>query len=178
MTTTPPPAPPGSEPPLEETDPRFPSGPWTGFYLMEHLPGRHSMELHLSFRQGVMTGEGRDPIGPFLIRGKYDLSDGKCHWAKRYIGKHDVAYQGYNEGKGIWGLWEIPPSSKGGFHIWPEAMGDPTNPHLAEAIDEPAEEPFVPESSLEVDTGIGVGVGATEPEPAGVSTAPAGPGSA
>ena len=88
-----------------------------------------------------MTGEGRDRIGPFLIRGKYNVDDGKCHWSKRYIGKHDVAYQGYNEGKGIWGIWEIPPSWRGGFHIWPRAMGDPTSPHLAEAIDEPAEAP-------------------------------------
>ena len=30
------------------------------------------MELHLSFCQGVMTGEGRDMIGPFLFRGKYN----------------------------------------------------------------------------------------------------------
>ena len=125
MTPQPPPSPP--QPP-GETDPRFPSGPWQGFFLMAHLPGRHRMELHLSFRQGVMTGEGRDMIGPFLIRGKYNLDDGKCRWTKRYIGKHDVAYQGYNEGKGIWGVWEIPPTSRGGFHIWPSAMGDPTSP--------------------------------------------------
>ena len=98
-----------------ETDPRFPSGPWQGFFLMAHLPGRHKMELHLSFQQGAMTGEGRDMIGPFLIRGKYNLHDGRCSWSKRYIGKHDVAYQGYNEGKGIWGLWEIPPSCAGDF---------------------------------------------------------------
>ena len=75
-----------------------------------------------------MTGEGRDMIGSFLIRGKYNIDDGKCHWSKRYVGKHDVAYQGYNEGKGIWGVWEIPPTWRGGFHIWPTAMGDPTSP--------------------------------------------------
>ena len=92
-----------------EADPRFPSGPWHGFFLMAHWPGRHMMELHLSFHQGVMTGEGRDQIGPFLIRGKYDLDDGKCWWTKRYIGKHDVVYQGYNEGKGIWGALGNPP---------------------------------------------------------------------
>jgi hypothetical protein len=125
--------------PLSETDPRFPSGPWRGFFLMAHLPGRHQMELQLTFRQGVMTGEGRDMIGPFLIRGRYNTDDGKCRWTKRYIEKHDVAYHGYNEGKGIWGLWEIPPTWRGGFHIWPEAMGDPTNPKLAEAIDEPVD---------------------------------------
>jgi hypothetical protein len=169
--TPPPPSNPGTgpEPPLEETDPRFPSGPWTGFFLMEHWPGRHQMELHLSFRQGVMTGEGRDRIGPFLIRGKYNLDDGKCHWTKRYIGRHDVAYQGFNEGKGIWGLWEIPPSSKGGFHIWPEGMSDPTTPHMAEAIDAPAEAPAVPELAPELEVGVGVGAGVAEPEPVGAS---------
>ena len=68
---------------------------------MAHMPGRHRMELHLSFRQGVMTGEGRDMIGSFVIRGKYNVDDGKCLWSKRYVGKHDVAYQGYNEGRGF-----------------------------------------------------------------------------
>ncbi len=109
---------------------------------MAHLPGRHTMELHLSFRKGVMSGEGRDMIGPFLIRGQYGVSDGACRWTKRYIGKHDVAYHGYNEGKGIWGLWEIPPSWRGGFYIWPTAMGDPTLLTLAKAIDEPVEVNF------------------------------------
>ena len=169
MTTPPTPTPsgPGPEPPIEETDPRFPSGPWTGFFLMEHLPGRHQMELHLSFRQGTMTGEGRDRVGAFLIRGRYNLDDGKCHWTKRYIGQHDVAYQGFNEGKGIWGLWEIPPSWKGGFHIWPEGMGDPTSPHLAEAIDAPAEISIVTEEAPEAEVGVGVGAGVAEPEPVG-----------
>jgi hypothetical protein len=125
--------------PPTETDPRFPSGPWQGFFLMPHSPGRHTMELHLDFRQGTMTGEGRDKIGAFLIRGKYSVDDGKCHWTKKYIKKHDVFYQGYNEGKGIWGNWEIPPSWRGGFYIWPTAMGDPTTPKLREAIDEPIE---------------------------------------
>jgi hypothetical protein len=130
---------------------------------MDHWPGRqrNQMELLLAFRQGVMTGEGRDFIGEFLIRGKYNLDDGKCHWTKRYVGKHDVAYKGYNEGKGIWGLWEIPPSSQGGFHIWPEAMGDPSSPHLEEAIETPAETTPTPE--VEVETGVTV----AEPEPVG-----------
>jgi hypothetical protein len=112
-----------------------------------------------------MTGEGRDLIGLFLIRGKYNLDDGKCHWTKRYVGKHDVAYQGYNEGKGIWGLWEIPPSWQGGFHIWPSAMGDPTRSTLTEALDEPAEAPAEAER-LEV----------TEPVPAGASASFCRPG--
>jgi hypothetical protein len=160
----PPPQPPA------ETDPRFPSGPWQGFFLMAHWPGRHTMELHLTFRQGVMTGEGRDMIGPFLIRGKYNTDDGKCHWSKRYVGKHDVAYQGYNEGKGIWGIWEIPPTLRGGFHIWPTAMGDPTFPKLTEAIDEPVQFESVQDvEGLEVEelqpAGAGVGSSSSQSSP-------------
>jgi hypothetical protein len=129
-----------SEPTDLESDPRFPSGPWTGFFLQKQLPGRHHMELHLTFRQGTLTGEGRDWVGPFLVRGRYDLADGKCYWTKRYLGKHDVFYEGYNEGKGIWGRWEIPPYWKGGFHIWPEGMSDPSQPTLSEAADVPRTE--------------------------------------
>jgi hypothetical protein len=153
------PSPPHATPPVE-SDPRFPSGPWQGFFLMTHLPGRHRMELHLSFRQGAMAGEGRDMIGTFLIRGKYKVEDGRCTWTKRYINKHDVAYQGYNEGKGIWGVWEIPPSWRGGFHIWPTAMGDPTSPRLAESIDVP----IAVVSDLEFEK-----VNVAEPEPVGAS---------
>ena len=125
-----------SEPPLEQ-DSRFPSGPWKGFFLQPALPGRHWMDLHLTFRAGTIRGEGRDWVGKFLITGRYETADGKCWWTKRYLGKHDVAYQGYNEGKGIWGGWEIPPSWRGGFHIWPVAMGDPSTERLAVEREEP-----------------------------------------
>ena len=140
------------EPAGLETDPRFPSGPWTGFFLQKLLPGRHTMELRLTFRDGVMEGEGRDRVGHFLIRGRYGVTDGRCHWTKRYLGKHDVFYQGFNEGKGIWGVWEIPSeppyNQRGGFHIWPEGMADPTGSHLTEAAELPVtdeQEVAVPE---------------------------------
>jgi hypothetical protein len=126
-----------------ETDPRFPSGPWTGFFLQPLLPGRHMMELRLTFRGGAISGDGRDWVGPFLFRGRYDLADGRCYWTKRYLGRHDVFYRGFNEGKGIWGTWEVPGGlgvgiHSGGFHIWPEGMADPTRPVLAEEADLPA----------------------------------------
>lgn len=121
-----------------ETDPRFPSGPWTGFFLQREIPGRHQMELSLTFRDGTIRGEGRDRVGTFQIRGRYTLEDGKCHWSKHYVGRHSVSYAGYNEGKGIWGGWTIPPTWHGGFQIWPEGMADPTQPRLSEAIEEPA----------------------------------------
>jgi hypothetical protein len=125
-----------------ETDPRFPSGPWTGFFLQRLVPGRHLMELRLTFRNQELLGEGRDWVGKFVLRGRYSVADGRCYWTKRYVGKHDVFYQGYNEGKGIWGVWEIPPTGpfgaqRGGFHIWPEGMADPTSPHLSEEADVP-----------------------------------------
>jgi hypothetical protein len=112
--------------PLLEQDNRFPSGPWTGFYLQPPMAGRQWMELRLSFSNGRIRGDGRDRVGAFTFTGSYDVRDGRCHWMKRYVGQHEVAYQGYNEGKGIWGVWEIPPRARGGFHIWPVGMGDPT----------------------------------------------------
>jgi hypothetical protein len=127
-----------AQPPRLETDPRFPSGPWTGFFLQREFPGRHLMELHLTFRDGLVTGHGRDRFGDFVLRGGYDLADGKCSWLKHYVGRHDVLYHGYNEGKGIWGVWDIPPLYRGGFHIWPEGMGDPTRPELTEEAEPPA----------------------------------------
>jgi hypothetical protein len=115
---TPPQPPPGAE-----TDERFPSGPWTGFFLQPVLAGRHWMELHLTFKDGQVRGEGRDWVGSFLVTGRYETDTGKCWWSKKYVGRHDVAYMGYNEGRGIWGTWELAdPPWKGGFHIWPEGM--------------------------------------------------------
>jgi len=126
-------------PPSFETDSRFPSGPWTGFYLMPHTGSRrHPTALTITFVDGIMTGRGADAVGPFTVQGFYSTDDGKCNWVKHYLGKHDVLYSGYNEGKGIWGMWEIPPF-KGGFHIWPEGMEDPTRPTLREEADPPVE---------------------------------------
>jgi hypothetical protein len=89
-----------------------------------------------------MKGDGRDWVGELVIDGRYDLADGKCSWTKKYVGKHDVFYEGYNEGKGIWGSWEIAARVRlhGGFHIWPEGMGDPSDDHLVEEAEPPAPE--------------------------------------
>lgn len=153
------------KPPLQptavETDPRFPSGRWTGFFLQKARPGRHQMELLLTFANGVLVGEGRDWVGKFVMRGRYDLADGRCYWSKRYLGQHDVHYTGFNEGKGIWGTWEIPGEllpeyRRGGFHIWPEGMADPTGSTLTEEADLPAV--VVTDELQEVEVGKPVGV--------------------
>ena len=105
---------------LNEVDGRFPSGPWQGYFLQRPFPGRQWMNLQLTFCQGAVTGTGRDWIGLFLIRGQYDLDDGRCPLVKRYTYGYDVTYKGYNEGNGIWGVWELDTVGRGGFHIWPE----------------------------------------------------------
>jgi hypothetical protein len=130
-----------------ETDPRFPSGPWVGFFVQKIPPiGKGWMELRLTFQAGSVVGEGRDKIGNFTMHGNYDLTSGRCVWQKSYTGLHDVYYVGFNEGKGIWGTWEIPvgPATAtrlhGGFHIWPEGMSHPELEALRIGADIPAEE--------------------------------------
>jgi hypothetical protein len=82
------------------------------------------MDLHLTFANGLLTGDGNDNIGLFRIKGKYDAASLECHWTKTYIGAHDVFYRGFREGKGIWGTWEISILAHGGFHIWPRRPGE------------------------------------------------------
>ena len=126
--------------PAVETDPRFPSGRWLGFFLDRRMPGRHEMELELTFRDGKLSGEGRDFVGEFLVRGHYQLEDGKCSWIKQYIGAHSIGYRGFNEGKGIWGTWELREfiwRATGGFQIWPEGMEKSASDHLHESTDLP-----------------------------------------
>jgi hypothetical protein len=110
---------------MQEIGPRFPSGPWTGFFLQYWFPGRHTTKLELTAAGGELTGEGRDWVGPYTMDGSYDLATGHCEWTKRYLGKHQVRYRGTNDGHGIWGVWEIRQLGglyldRGGFHIWPE----------------------------------------------------------
>jgi hypothetical protein len=81
------------------------------------------MQLHLTFANGVISGDGNDDIGRFFIKGRCD-SRGECHWTKTYAGAHDVFYRGFREGKGIWGTWEIGNFAHGGFHIWPKRAGE------------------------------------------------------
>lgn len=125
-----------------ETDDRFPSGEWEGFFLMAHTgTKRHMMELILTFSEGKIQGEGRDFVGEFLMTGRYEVESGRCRWSKKYVGKHDVNYDGFNEGKGIFGRWEILDviTWHGGFLIWPKGMGDPTKHRRRAEADAPVD---------------------------------------
>jgi len=117
------------------SDDLFPSGPWIGFYTYSSDPARHRMDLALDFGNGNVSGDGDDDIGPFVIRGRYDATSKECHWTKTYVGKHDVFYKGFREGKGIWGTWEVGDAT-GGFKIWPLANGESDDTMEAEPKEE------------------------------------------
>lgn len=121
------------------SDEVFQSGPWVGFYNYGAGQPRHRMDLHLTFASGVMSGEGNDDVGRFLVRGKYDAPSRECFWTKTYLGSHDVFYRGFREGKGIWGTWEIGVLNHGGFHIWPKAAGEGDQEHEAFEESQPAD---------------------------------------
>jgi hypothetical protein len=120
-----------------EPDPRFPSGPWTGFFAQRIRPGRNTMNMDVHFGDGCLAARGRDDVGAFTFQGSYDSGSGKCSWTKQYVGKHSVSYSGINEGQGIWGAWEINLlwglyRDRGVFHIWPEGMTPTEDADLTE----------------------------------------------
>ena len=102
----------------------FPSGQWVGFYVYAHRSNRYLMDLVLEFKKGIISGEGADGLGLFVIDGHYYPQEKECSWIKTYVGRHSVEYTGYREQKGIWGTWTLN-DTKGGFHIWPIGDGTP-----------------------------------------------------
>ena len=113
------------------SDCHFPSGQWFGFYTYAGRSRRYLMDLLLEFNNGAVSGEGADGIGLFIISGAYSASSGECSWVKQYVGRHAVNYRGFREAKGIWGTWHLE-QTKGGFHIWPLAEGEPLTVTQAE----------------------------------------------
>lgn len=139
-----------------ETDERFPSGPWIGYYQQWNTQARQ--RLVLSFKPdgtapvedgpahaGKITGGGRDPGGQFFVIGTYHTGSGKVELRKVYP-EHQVEYSGIHNGDGIEGNWVIRyamiPDDRGIFHIWPDASG------MGEGMRREAEEP------LEVASGV------------------------
>jgi hypothetical protein len=111
-----------------ETDERFPSGPWTGFWLQRSINGRQWMTgLWLKFANGKVEGGGSDWVGDFTFSGAYELEGGTCRLVKQYVGEHVVNYEGHNDGDGqwLWGVWTMT-FDRGGFHMWPAGEQDPT----------------------------------------------------
>jgi hypothetical protein len=99
------------------------------------------MDLILEFRNGIISGEGHDGVGVFVIAGDYSTEDHECSWQKTYVGRHTVDYRGFGENNGIWGTWNLVVA-KGGFHIWPLADGKPlTAEEEEDSSKQPATEP-------------------------------------
>ncbi len=108
-----------------ETNALFPSGEWEGFYTYAFGPDarRYMMSFALTFKNGKVSGSGIDNVSRFSWHGNYDTEKLRCWMQKRYP-SHTVSYDGYVDQKGIWGIWEIPPYSRGGFHIWPKGLSE------------------------------------------------------
>jgi hypothetical protein len=84
--------------------------------------------LVLTFREGRIEGEGKDPVAPFAVRGTYDLESGHVSLTK-YYDRLQVHYSGTADGDGIPGTWEIRYAGagfafvdRGEFHIWPDEL--------------------------------------------------------
>src|SRR5262249_35068467 len=107
----------------------YPSGPWRAYW--EQLGwGRQVMhDLVLRFAGGAVEGEGRDCIGRFVFRGKYDRR-GVIRMVKQYLGRHQVLYEGTYDGEGtIFGRWSIGDLWSGPFAMTPTvAPPDPDAP--------------------------------------------------
>lgn len=106
----------------------FPSGVWRGFWVQEQW-GRQEMEaFELHFRDGEVTGHGKDVIGRFVFHGEYDEKTGHIRMVKQYLGKHQVVYDGRPDGEGsILGKWSITTQvgslrwdSDGPFRLHPD----------------------------------------------------------
>jgi hypothetical protein len=105
-----------------EQHPDFPSGEWEGFYTYGASTRNDEMKLELEFANGEIVGSGTDSIGAFSWDGTYNTSTGECQLTKRYIRKHNVAYEGKADEGGIRGNWRIGVNEydDGFFHIWPK----------------------------------------------------------
>jgi len=126
---------------MDERDPRFPGGTWTGFYLQYWLPGRHRTDAALTWAGGEVSGGGADVVGGYTMSGTYDVATGRCEWTKQYAGAHAVVYRGLADASGVWGVWEIRQlggvyRDRRGFHLWPEdrAPSDAEVAHTERAV--------------------------------------------
>lgn len=119
-----------------ETDKRFPSGLWMGYWIQGYIKGR--MRLTLEFIEGGITGSGTDAVGPFDIKGVYSKKHNMVCMDKRYRGAHSVGYCGCaNDGglDGTWYLAQIPQIDI--WRLWPVDEAFDVVPVMAAAEDEP-----------------------------------------
>ena len=97
------------------------------------------MHLYLEFSNQTIKGEGTDYVGPWVASGKYSLDTGSCSWVKKYLGKHEVHYQGTVSQNGITGQWSIGSYLRDQFHIWPKSLTHFNEMYLNEELTVPSE---------------------------------------
>jgi hypothetical protein len=97
----------------------YPSGAWKGFWDQVALGRQEMRGLVLRFAGGAVEGEGRDIVGRFTFRGRYN-DQGHVTMVKQYVGRHQVVYEGGYDGEGtIFGQWSIAGVGKGKFALSP-----------------------------------------------------------
>ncbi|CAM4788055.1 unnamed protein product [Rotaria magnacalcarata] len=89
---------------------RFEGGAVRGTYYQYNQAFDMAFDF-FSLREGRVSGQGNDDIGPFTMAGTYD-NEGKVCFVKQYVGKHAVEYKGnidYDNlgGFKIKGQWNI-----------------------------------------------------------------------
>jgi hypothetical protein len=107
----------------------YPSGAWKGFWDQAGWGRQEMRGLVLRFAGGAVEGEGRDVVGRFTFRGRYD-DQGHVSMVKQYVGRHQVHYEGRYDGEGtIFGQWSIGELWRGKFALSPvRAKPDPEAP--------------------------------------------------
>jgi hypothetical protein len=96
----------------------LPSGLWAGHYVQYWM--KHAQQMTLEFADGLVRGDGADPIGPFTIEGEYrvDAAEIRVGWIKTYPGAHSVLYLGKLEAGQLVGKWKLSIGS-GTFALSP-----------------------------------------------------------
>lgn len=80
------------------------------------------MHLTLQFEGNIIRGAGIDGPGPFAIIGTCDAASAQLKFAKAYIGKHTVNYEGALQNDEITGTWSLTQNGRlmqGQMRLWP-----------------------------------------------------------
>lgn len=83
------------------------TGQWTGYYV------QYDKQYPMTFKnfyitpvpQGEIRGGGEDTVGKFEISGSFNNNATAVRFAKKYIGKHTIYYEGEFNGNTIEGSW-------------------------------------------------------------------------
>ncbi len=97
----------------------FPSGVWRGFWEQEGFGRQTMQDFHLHFRDGLVSGHGRDIVERFVFHGEYERKTGAIQLTKQYLGRHEVEYAGRPDGEGcIIGTWTVRTKYGDREQVW------------------------------------------------------------